>query len=114
MTKLATLRSQLGGLRRARSAVRLATAWSSLATAVLWSLAAVLMLDLVFELETAPRLVVLLIAAGAAVWAFLRFTWPLLGRGESEIEMALLVERQQQIDSDLVAALQFDSPDAAR
>ncbi len=114
MTKLGTLRSQLGGLRRARAAVRSATAWSSLVTAVLWALAGVFVLDVLFELEIVPRLVVLLLAAGAAIWAFYRFTRPLLGRHESEIDMALLVERQQQIDSDLVAAIQFESPEAAR
>jgi hypothetical protein len=114
MTKLTTLRSQLGGLRRARSAVRSATAWSSLVTAVLWALAGVFVLDVLFELELLPRLVVLLLAAGAVVWAFVRYTRPLMGQAESEIDMALLVERQQQIDSDLVAAIQFESPEAAR
>jgi hypothetical protein len=114
MTKLATLRSQLTGLRRARSAVRTATAWSSLVTAVLWALAGVLLFDVLFELEVVPRLVVLLLAAGAVAWAFVRYTSPLLGQRESEIDMALLVERQQQIDSDLVAAIQFESPEAAR
>ena len=114
MTKLATLRSQLRGLKRARSAVRAATAWSSFVTAVLWALAGVLVLDLVFELDIVPRLVVIGLAAAAALWALARFTLPLMGRRETEIDMALLVERQQQIDSDLVAALQFESPEAAR
>jgi hypothetical protein len=114
MTKLATLRSQLGGLRRARAVVRSATAWSSLVTAVLWALAGVFVLDLLFELEIVPRLVVLVLAAGGVVWAYRRYTRPLVGQHESEIDMALLVERQQQIDSDLVAAIQFESPEAAR
>ena len=114
MTKLATLRSQLTGLRQARSAVRAATAWSSLATAMLWALAGVLVLDLAFELDVVPRVVVMLLAAAGVAWAFVRFTRPLLGGRESEIDMALLVERQQEIDSDLVAALQFESPEAAR
>jgi hypothetical protein len=114
MSRLATLRSQLAGLRQARSAVRAATAWSSFVTAVLWALAGLLVLDLVFELAILPRLVVMLLAAGGVAWAFLRYTRPLLGQSESEIDMALLVERQQQIDSDLVAALQFESADAAR
>jgi hypothetical protein len=114
MSRLATLRSQLAGLRQARAAVRAATAWSSFVTAVLWALAGVLILDLVFELAILPRSVVMLLAAAAVAWAFFRYTRPLLGQSESEIDMALLVERQQQIDSDLVAALQFESPDAAR
>jgi hypothetical protein len=46
-------------------------------------------------------------------WAWTRFVRPLLGRHEGELEMALLVERQQHIDTDLVAALQFESPQAA-
>jgi hypothetical protein len=114
MTKLATLRSQLTGLRQARAAVRAATAWSSLVTAALWALAGVFLLDFLFELQLAPRLVVMLLAAAAVAWAFVRYTRPLMGHAESEIDMALLVERQQQIDSDLVAALQFEAPEAAR
>ena len=114
MTKLATLRSQLAGLRRARSAVRSATAWSSLAIALLWALAGIFVLDLLFELAVPQRLIVMLLGAIAVVWAGWRFTRPLLGHAESEIDMALLVERQQRIDSDLVAALQFESHEAAR
>src|SRR6185503_7904320 len=60
------------------------------------------------------RLVVIVLAAVGIGWAFWRFTRPLMGRRESEIDMALLVERQQEIDSDLVAALQFEEPEAAR
>ena len=114
MTKLATLRSQLAGLRRARSAVRSATAWSSLAIALLWALAGIFVLDLLFELAVPQRIIVMLLGAIAVVWAGWRFTRPLLGHSESEIDMALLVERQQRIDSDLVAALQFESHEAAR
>jgi hypothetical protein len=112
MTKLATLRSQLAGLRQARSAVRGATAWSSLATALLWALAGIFLLDLLFELEVPQRVVVICLAAAGVIWAGWRFTRPLLGVSESEIDMALLVERQQKLDSDLVAALQFESPEA--
>jgi len=111
-SKLLTLRTQLAGLRRARAGVRAAVAWSALGIAILAALAAVFALDLIFELAVPQRIVVLLIAAGCVAWAFVRFTRPHLGRHEDEIEMALLVERQQQIDSDLVAALQFDSPRA--
>jgi hypothetical protein len=114
MTRLGTLRSQLAALRRARAAVRAATAWSSLATAVLWALAGILAVDLLFELAILPRLVLVLIAAGAVVWAYWRFTRPLVGQAETEVDMAILVERQERIDSDLVAALQFESPEATR
>ena len=48
------------------------------------------------------------------VWVYRRFAQPLLSCRESDLDMALLVERQQGIDSDLVAALQFERPDAAK
>lgn len=113
-SRLATLRSQLASLRRARAGVRGATAWSALGTALLGALAVLFLLDVTFELPVPQRLVIMLLAAGGVAWAFWRFTKPLLGRSESDIDMALLVERQQEIDSDLVAALQFESPEATR
>lgn len=109
MTKLATLRSQLTSLRRARALVRAATAGAALVVATLWALVAVLALDLAFELPAPQRLVVMAIAAGCVFWAAYRFTWPMLQIHESLEDMALLVERQQNIDSDLIAALQFES-----
>jgi len=111
-SRLAYLRSQLAVLRRARSRVRSASAWAGLASAVLMALAGVFALDLVFALAVPQRVVVLLLAGLAVGWAFWRFTWPLLGNRENEIDAALVVERQQRIDSDLVAALQFEQPAA--
>lgn len=114
VSKLSTLRSQLTSLRRARAGVRWATAWSSVLTAITWGLATVFLLDFLFELAIPQRMIVILLAAAAVAWAGWTFTRPLLGIRESDIDMALMVERQQEIDSDLVAALQFESPAAAR
>jgi hypothetical protein len=100
-------------MRRARAMVRAASAWSAAIVAVLVALAGVFVLDVLFELAVPQRAVVLVLAAAGAAWALWRFTWPLVGIRESEIDMALLVERQQDIDSDLVAALQFEEPQAA-
>jgi len=113
MTKLTTLRSQLSSLRRARSVVRTLTAVSAAGIALLWALAAVFLIDFLFELAVPQRIVVLLIALGCVAWAVWRFTLPLLGVRETDEDMALMVERQQEIDSDLVAALQFESVEAA-
>ncbi len=60
------------------------------------------------------RLVGLVISVTSGVLAFIRYVLPWLRYRESELEIALLVEKHQGIDSDLVAALQFERPEAAR
>jgi hypothetical protein len=108
--QLDILRSQLASLRHARANARRMSAGSALATAVLWSLAGVFALDWLFqrEMQAPQRALLLLIAAGIVVWAYRKFAHRLLMVEETEVDMALMVERQQQIDSDLVAALQFE------
>ncbi|MBW8883478.1 MAG: hypothetical protein JF612_01600, partial [Planctomycetia bacterium] len=111
-SRLAIFRARLKGLRTARAVYRAIAAWSALGASVIIALAGVFLLDFTFGLSIVERIIVLAIAIAAIAWAFWRFTWPLIGRGESEIEMALLVERQHEIDTDLVAALQFEWPHA--
>lgn len=113
MTKLSALRSQLAGLGRARATVRLLTAWSATGIAAIVALAGVFLLDWLFALEVLPRIVVILLGIVGVVWTYRRFTQPMLGVQETEQDLALLVEKHQEIDSDLVAALQFESPEAA-
>ena len=112
MSKLATLRSRLNSLRQRRAVVRWGNAWSALATALLWILVADFVVDLLLEMTRPQRFVSLLFIAGALWWIFQRFTQPFLGQRESELDIALLVEKEQEIDTDLVAALQFESPAA--
>jgi len=109
-TRLQILRSQLAALRQARATARQLSAFSALGTAILSSLFGVFVLDFIFqrEMQAPQRLVLLLIAMGVIVWAFRRYALPLLLVQESEVDMALMVERQHQIDSDLVAAIQFE------
>jgi hypothetical protein len=113
MSKLASLHSQLTTLKHTRATVRLVTAFAALATAILWALIGIFILDFAFELPLLPRLIVMVIGALASFWAFTKYTRPMLGVEETELDMALMVERQQRIDSDLVAALQFEAPEAA-
>jgi hypothetical protein len=112
MSKLATLRSRLNSLRQRRAVVRWGNAWSALVTALLGLLVAAFVVDFQLEMSRPQRFVSLLFLAGALWWIFQRFTQPFLGQRESELDIALLVEKQQEIDTDLVAALQFESPDA--
>ena len=112
MSKLATLRSRLNSLRQRRAGVRWGNAWSALASALLWILVAAFIVDFLLEMSRPQRFVSLLVSAGSLWWIFKNFTQPFLGHRESELDIALLVEKQQEIDTDLVAALQFESPEA--
>jgi len=114
MTKLSSLRARLADLRRRRQAVRWATGYAALALAVLWALVVAFLVDWSLQMTRPQRLVSLVVCAGVVFWAMRRFTLPWLGQRETDLDMALLVERQQKIDSDLVAALQFETPEAAR
>ncbi|HEV2969385.1 MAG TPA: DUF4175 family protein [Pirellulales bacterium] len=114
MSRLSPLRHQLSWLRRRRHSVRLAAAWFAIALAVLCGLGAMFLLDWQLSMNRAQRIVALAIGARAVIWAYRRFARPLLAVNETDLDMALMVERQQGIDSDLVAAIQFESPEAAR
>src|SRR5262245_10487730 len=114
MTRLAPLRDRLADLRRRRAAVRWGAGMAALGLAVLWTLAVAFLIDWALEMSKPQRAVMILSGVAVIVWAVRRFAGPWLRVTESELDMALLVERQQRIDSDLVAALQFESPEAPR
>lgn len=114
MTRLATLHQRLADLRRRRRVVRVGTGLAALAIALLWILVALFLVDWLLHMTQAQRGVALVLALGALVWAFVRYSLPWLSYRETELDVALLVERQHQIDSDLVAALQFEKAEARR
>ncbi len=87
---------------------------AGLILALALALVAAFAIDYVFELTRLQRVILLLGVFAVMVWATKRLALPWLGHHETELDMALLVERQQKIDSDLVAALQFESADAGR
>lgn len=109
---LTNIRRQLTGLRRRRQVARWVTGYSGLASAVLWILVLLFVVDWSFALTRSQRVVAISIALLGGLWAFRRLVWPHLGKRETELDMALLVERRKGIDSDLVAALQFESSEA--
>ena len=110
--RLTPLRRQLQALRSARQRTRIAAAASAVAIAASIAIAAFWAIDLRFELSVAQRLVVLALAAIGLVWSYRRYARDLLAVSESLVEVALLVERRHRIDTDLVAALQFEQPEA--
>lgn len=112
MSQLATLRSRLNSLRQRRATMRWGNAWSAFGTALMWLLILAFLVDFWLEMNRPQRFLSLLCIAGALWWTFSRFTKPFLGHRETELDIALLVEKQQEIDTDLVAALQFESPAA--
>ncbi|MBM4003013.1 MAG: hypothetical protein FJ295_06945 [Planctomycetes bacterium] len=114
MSRIAHLRQQLHTLLETRRWIRRGAAYASLALAVCWALGMLFAVDLLFHLSRLQRLFVIAGAAAAVVVACRRFTRPLLRVQEDETDMALFVEREHQIESDLVAALQFESPQASR
>lgn len=119
MTKLAILRRQIAALRRQRQLVRWSTGYSALLASMVWALLAVFAIDVAFaelfhsSLDVVQRSIVMVVAGAGLFAAFYFLTRPFLGVRETDLQMALFVERQQQIDSDLVAALQFESAEAA-
>ncbi|MCX7401590.1 MAG: hypothetical protein NTY87_00460 [Planctomycetia bacterium] len=111
MKQLDYFRSQLVDLCRQAQQVRLATAASGMAIALLLVLAGIFALDWSFRKseDTFQRLFVLGLGLTALGWSFFRYAKPWLKPREEPMEMALRVQRHAGIDSDLVAALQFES-----
>jgi hypothetical protein len=112
MSKLTDFRTGLARLRRYRQMVRWGLALAALLLALLSVLVAAFGLDWFFDMTRLQRVITLLLGAACLYWAYRRFVVPWLRIQESDIDMALLVERQQKIDGDLVAALQFEGPEA--
>lgn len=70
-------------------------------------------LDWLLELTVPQRVVLFAFAAVLALLASRRWVLPWFARLESELDLAILVQKHFGIDSDLVAALQFERPEAA-
>jgi len=112
MSQLAELRRRLSGLQHRRRRVRLGTGYSGFVLAAILVLAAAFLLDWLFELDRLQRAISLALGGALLVWAFRRYTLPWLRQREGTLGMALLVEQHESIDSDLIAALQFEADEA--
>lgn len=109
MTHLVRTRKQVFALQRHRLLVRWGTALAPLLTGLLVILAAFWAVDFFFQLDAPQRTAMLAVCGLTLLWVFLRYAKPLLAQHESIVDVALMVEKQHGIDSDLVAALQFDA-----
>lgn len=114
MTRLSDLHRRLSRLKHRRQRYRWMTGTSALAIALLWALAIAFPIDWYFQqsMDVWQRLFLLTLCGAGVIWAAARYTLPWLGQRESELDLALLVERHEHIDSDLVAALEFEWPEA--
>lgn len=111
-TRLAPLRHQLARLQNRRRLIRWSNGFSVLMTATIVTLLIAFVADYALDMSRLQRVVLLGLVVTAVIWAYRRFTEPWLQQGEDLLQVALLVERQQKIDSHLVAALQFEQPGA--
>ncbi len=109
MSGLQTFRSKLGGLRTRRTITRWQTALSRGMVLLVMAWFAMLALDFSLRLDTIPRLGVVIVTLALLAWRTHRHVLPGLSHDETVIDIALLLERTHGVDSDLVAALQFDT-----
>jgi hypothetical protein len=112
MTMLSKLHRRLARLRRRRRWIRWGTGYSLLLTAVAWLLAMLFLADWLLHMDAWARIAGMAIAGLGLVWVFRRHTLPWLGDRQTELDMALFVQQQHHIDTDLVAALEFERPEA--
>ena len=113
-TKLRILRSELGRLQRKRAFVRWASALCALTAFLLWLLVAAFLADWSFNLSISRRTALLAAWISGGLWTLKKFVWPVIWVRETAEDVALIVEQQNHIDSDLVAALQFERPEAKK
>ncbi|MCA9248951.1 MAG: hypothetical protein KDA42_17610 [Planctomycetales bacterium] len=112
MSRLSPLRQQILALLRQRRAYRLMMGLYAIALAIAAVLGVIFLFDVALEATVIQRLILIGAGVGVGYWAVRRFAAPWLASRESLIDVALQVEKHQQLDSDLVAALQFESPAA--
>ncbi len=83
------------------------SAWAMFGSVLLWVMIGAFVLDVTLHMGVFERVIVLGIFIALGIWSFKTYVLPALRVKEDPISIALMVERQQGIGTDLVAALQF-------
>ena len=105
--RLADLRTRIARVTRRRRRQRLLSGLSRLALAILIAAVVLFLLDWLFAPGRLVRGLALCAAAAAVARVYWRRVRPGLRKRESALDIALAIEKEQGIDSDLVAALEF-------
>ncbi len=107
---LASIHESIDRLRRLRSLVRIGSAVCMVLGALLAGLMLIFLTDLVTHAGRVERALMLVLLLGGVGWVAYRFLLPAVRTREDSSTLALLIERRQGIDTDLVAAVQFADP----
>ena len=108
MANLSPLHRGIKRVRRFRSVARLGSGVAQWVTAAGWLFLITFGLDWVGKMDTVERVVLLSIEAMALAWLFKKYMLPVIAVRESLIGIAAKIEAHQDVQSDLVAALQFN------
>ncbi len=107
MANLSPLHRGIKKVRRFRSVARIGSGLAQWVTAAGWLLLVTFALDWLSEMDSVERIVLLAIEAVVLVWLFKKYLLPALTAKETLIGVAARIETHQNVQSDLVAALQF-------
>jgi len=112
--RLSRLRADLNRLRHRRAALRLGIAASAIGLVIIGAIVTAFLADCGLNLSPLQRGCALIGIVCVSGWTVSRIVRRWVGVHENVIDVALMVERRHGLDRDLVAALQFQSDDAAR
>ena len=107
MSPLQPMRRQLTRLRWYRWSASVSAALCALVIAILWTLLFLFAVDVQFELPETQRLAIMSLVAVTAIGLVRKQAAAGVQLPEDPKQLALLVERNHGLDSDLIAAMQF-------
>ena len=109
MTHLAPLHAKLTLLRRLRRTACWIAGTASILVSAMVALWVLFALDLYFHLSRPQRFIMIVLVVLLESWVVVKWSRRWFVRRESHLQVALGVENANQLDNDLIAALQFES-----